>query len=247
MLADDALSTQVIDRVLDSGYFMRNWIDPFTGRISTTVSDLMYGNKQFSSSFAYDDFLAYVSGARPFQALPPFKIYTVRNRTEIEEILTEPRRSRYREEGTLSLRGQPKQYKFLRKLPNPVRADATDLKYLLCLDFIDKTERDDKFANEPEEKQTIRQLLFALEPNDEELQLNGTYSYDVMRTEQHYATQTAGLDLSYKTETAIFFATNKFKFDEFGHAYYEPVSHGQHEGVIYAFKFCDPPVKGHSF
>jgi hypothetical protein len=69
-------------------------------------------------------------------------------------------------------------------------------------------------------------------------------AYDFMRVEQHYATQTRGLDLSFRIETAIFFATHAFKWDDStGMACYEKIPRGEHCGVIYGFVFTHPPVK----
>lgn len=68
-----------------------------------------------------------------------------------------------------------------------------------------------------------------------------------MRVEQHYDTQTAGLDISFDIETAIFFATYKFLFNSHGNAYHSKIKKGEHEGVIYGFRFRDPPVKKLNF
>jgi hypothetical protein len=68
-----------------------------------------------------------------------------------------------------------------------------------------------------------------------------------MRVEQHYATQTAGLDISFDIETAIFFATYKFLFNSHGNAYHSKIKKGEHEGVIYGFRFRAPPVKKTEF
>jgi hypothetical protein len=62
LLEERGLDQQRIDDVIDSGYFLRDWIDPFSRRTWTTVSDLMYGNKQLSGSFEIDEFITYING-----------------------------------------------------------------------------------------------------------------------------------------------------------------------------------------
>lgn len=64
-----------------------------------------------------------------------------------------------------------------------------------------------------------------------------------MRTEQHYATQTTGLDLTFDLPTALFFATQDFAWGEDGRAFYRPVPRGEHQGVIYLFRFGSPSVR----
>jgi hypothetical protein len=64
-----------------------------------------------------------------------------------------------------------------------------------------------------------------------------------MRVEQHYARQTPGLDLTFDIDSALFFATNRFKVGDDGLAYHERVPRGEHEGVIYLFRFGSPSVK----
>jgi len=70
-LEERALCRDIIERIIDSGYILRDWGD-LSGRTWTTVSDRTYGNKQFSSSFDVDDFVKYAKGEYLFPALPPF-------------------------------------------------------------------------------------------------------------------------------------------------------------------------------
>ena len=58
LLAAAGISDDRIEAVLDSGYFLKLWEDPLSGKTHTTVSDALYGNKQFSSSFEIDKFVA---------------------------------------------------------------------------------------------------------------------------------------------------------------------------------------------
>ena len=55
-LASRGASANLIDAILDSGYLLRNWVNPFNGDTWTSVSDMMYGNKEFSSNFSIGDF-----------------------------------------------------------------------------------------------------------------------------------------------------------------------------------------------
>ncbi|WP_206525598.1 hypothetical protein, partial [Klebsiella pneumoniae] len=109
--------------VIDSGYILRSFHDPFSGFQLWRVSDKMYGNKQHSSLFNIDDFVKYIQGDNVFEKLPSFTEITVKNYKDIESVLSEPRRRRYINEGRLSFRGQVSQYTYKRKIPNPVRAD----------------------------------------------------------------------------------------------------------------------------
>src|ERR1700730_13314359 len=68
LLAANNIPPDLIDAVIDSGFYMRGWVEPFSGRTWQSVSDAMYGNKQFSSSFNIDDFIKYVRGDYAFPA-----------------------------------------------------------------------------------------------------------------------------------------------------------------------------------
>ena len=37
-------SSCLINEVIESGYYLRDWADPFSGTTWQTVSDMMYGN-----------------------------------------------------------------------------------------------------------------------------------------------------------------------------------------------------------
>lgn len=222
---------------------MRGWVDPFSGRTWQTVSDAMYGNKQHSSSFETESFTKYICGQNAFPPLPSFRTNEVRSFEELLEVLAEPRRAHYIEDGSLTFRGQPAEYKFRRKIPNPVRADKDGYEVSILPGLYRQKAEFYSFAEEPSEERSFARLLRELEPNNPSAHLDAIRAYDIMRTEQHYATQTAGLDLAFEAETAIFFATHHFRRDAAGIAYYEQVSPGEHCGVIYCFRFRDPPVK----
>ncbi|EKJ7128770.1 hypothetical protein OGO72_000127 [Klebsiella pneumoniae] len=123
ILRDKNIPEKLINDVIDSGYILRNFHDPFSGFQLWRVSDKMYGNKQHSSLFNIDDFVKYIQGDNVFEKLPSFTEITVKNYKDIESFLSEPRRRRYINEGRLSFRGQVSQYTYKRKIPNPVRAD----------------------------------------------------------------------------------------------------------------------------
>ncbi len=242
-LQEFALAPELIERVLDSGYFLRTSGNPFNGTTWTTVSDMMYGAKQFSSSFPIDEFVQYVKGEFTFPELPPFTVLSAKSIDEIRTILADSCRTHYIEDGTFSYRGQPRGYTFKRQIPNPVRANADGQEISVTAGVYRQTSELYSFKTPPIERRSFRRFLRHLEPNNPDAWVDSEHAYDIMRTEQHYATQTAGLDLSFEIETAIFFATHKMKWDKRGRAYYEKVKRGGHEGVIYCFRFTNPTVR----
>jgi len=247
ILRDKKIPEKLINDVIDSGYILRNFHDPFSDHKWLSVSDKMYGNKQHSSSFDIDDFVKYIKGDNVFEKLPSFTEFTAKNYKDIEEILSEPRRQHYINEGTLSFRGQASQYTYKRKIPNPVRADQNGRELSIFPGLYRQKEELYSFNIIQDEQRSALSVLQELEPNNPNVFFDSSYSYDIMRVEQHYATQTAGLDISFDIETAIFFATYKFLFNSHGNAYHSKIKKGEHEGVIYGFRFRDPPVKKTEF
>lgn len=242
-LAAANVSSDLIDATLDSGYYIRDWVDPFSGRTWQSVSDMMYGNKQFSSSFPIEKFIQYITGDYKFPTLPPLISYEAKCVRDIQEILSDPRRARYVSEGTLTLRGQPREYTYKRRIPSPVRANENGEEISILPGVYRQKSSPYSLALACPEQRSFKRWLAELEPNNPDVYLDSNYAYDIMRTEQHYATQTSGLDLAFDLDTALFFATHHFKFDAAGLAYYDSVPYGEHTGVIYCFRFRDPPVK----
>ena len=236
-------SSCLINEVIESGYYLRDWVDPFSGTTWQTVSDMMYGNKQHSSSFPVEQFIGYIQGTYAFSAAPPLQTYEAACMSDIQNILADTRRAHYISQGSLTFRGQPREYKFKRKIPSPFRADSDGYEVSLMPGVYRQSHSFYTFEKSLSEHRSLDWLLTKLEPNNPQVYLDSAYSVDIMRTEQHYATQTAGLDLAFELDTALFFATHRFKIDADGRAYYEKISRGEHSGVIYCFKFCDPPVK----
>lgn len=247
ILKSKGVSEEIIHNVVDSGYIIRGFADPFSGRTWESVSDQMYGSKQISSAFDIDDFIRYIHGENKFMRLPNFREYTVKNIEEIHTILSEEQRQRYIKEGRLSFRGQTQQHYFKRKVPNPVRSNDDGMELSIFPGIFRQKTDYYSFSVIPHETQTLRYLLHKLEPNNPDVYFDSSYSHDVMKVEQHYATQTAGLDISFDIETAIFFATYKFNRDANNIAYYEKIKAGQNTGVIYGFCFRDPFVKRTEF
>ncbi len=243
VLAAANVSADLIDAVTESGFYMRGWVDPFSGRTWQSVSDMMYGNKQFSSSFKVEEFIAYLRGQFAFPELPAFQCYEATSIADIQAILADPRRTHYIDEGSLTFRGQPREYKFKRKIPSPVRADRDGSEISTLPGAYRQIGESYSFANAHREQRSLQWLLGKLEPNNQDVFLDQSFAYDIMRTEQHYATQTTGLDLAFEVDTALFFGTHQFKWTSDGKAYYEPIETGEHAGVIYCFRFRDPPVK----
>jgi hypothetical protein len=210
------LPADLIDAVMDSGFYMRGWVDAFSGRTWQSVSDMMYGNKQFSSSFNIEDFIKYVKLQHAFPALPPLRSYEARSITDIQDVLADSRRAHYINEGSFTFRGQPKEYKYKRKIPSPVRADKDGYETSILPGVYRQTGEFYSFAQAHREHRSFEWLLAQLEPNNPDVFLDQSHAYDVMRTEQHYATQTAGLDLAFELDTAVFFATHRFKWNATG-------------------------------
>jgi len=246
-LREHGLNDRRVRDVLDSGYFLRTWGDPFSGRTWTTVSDFMYGNKQNSSSFELGKFITYINGVNSFPPLPSFVEYTARSRVDIDEILADDRRTHYIKEGSLSFRGQTRHHTFKRKIPNPVRSDSSGAEISLFPGAYRQKLTDYRFEEVVEETRTLQYLLHKLEPNNPDVFADSFHAYDLMRTEQHYATQTRGLDVSFDIDVAVFFATQRFERTENNKARYTKVLSGNHTGVIYCFRFRDPPVKKTQF
>lgn len=242
-LANAGVSSDLIDAVVDSGFYLRDYGDPFSGRRWKSVSDMMYGNKQFSSSFDLQEFIQYINGRFTFPVLPPFVEYEVKAIDEIHEILSEPRRAHYRAEGSFTYRGQPREYQFKRKIPNPVRSRADGSELSVLPGAYRQAGEKYSFAIPPAKQLSFEMLLDELEPNNPDVFLDARHSYDILRVEQHYAKQTTGLDLAFEIDTALFFATHKFERNAEGQAYYRRVNSGEHGGVIYCFRFREPPVK----
>ncbi len=243
ILKQKNVADNLIDRVINSGYIIRHWTDFKTPEGYITVSDKMYGNKQFSSSFDVNKFIQYIEGKNVFEKLPDYRTYKAKNLSEIQEILNESPRNLYIENGQMSFRGQVKEYRFSRDIPNPVRSDNTGKE----LSILPGAYRDKPLGinSNPfrQEYSTVDLFLRELEPNNPDILLDSSFSYDIMRVEQHYAKQTEGLDISFDIDTALFFATNKLKWNEDGTAYHSRVEKGKHSGVLYCFVFRDPPVK----
>ena len=239
VLNDRGVSESKILDVIDSGYIVHN-----VGG-SDCIIDSMYGLKMHSSCFDIDKFCQYLKGdCNPFTQYDfSHCSYIVKNIDEIKEILADFRRQHYIKEGTLSFRGQTKEYSFKRKVPNPVRGNSEGREISIFPGVFRQNPNDFYSFNHPfQEQRTLAPFINQLEPNP----LHNNYyshSYDSMRVEQHYATQTSGLDISFDIETAIFFATYNFNYNENNVAHHIKVKKGEHQGVIYGFKFTNPPVK----
>lgn len=242
ILREKSVSEDLISDVIASGYFLKTWVNPFEGKTYTTVSDKMYGNKQFSSSFEIEKFIKYIHGENTFENYHKFKTYTVKTKNEINEILNQSPRKNYISEEKMSFRGQPKEYKIKRKIPNPVRCDE-DGNELSILPGAYRNKSFEISLPSLFDEMMPRRFLSELEPNNPNVLFDSSYSHDIMRVQQHYANQTEGLDISFNIDTAIFFATHKLNTNSNGSKFYTKIDKGNHDGVIYCFVFRDPPVK----
>ena len=246
-LIEAGVDTDTVLRVLDSGYFIRDWVDPFSGKTWTSVSDSMYGNKQFSSSFETEKFIAHLRGDYAFPSLAPFLRYTAKSIDEIRSILNEPTRVNLVREGRLSFRGQTQEHRLKRRIPNPVLSDRNGYELSILPGLYRQSGPIYSFAAPFMEERSFQDLLHELEPNNSSVYVDSACAYDIMRVEQHYATETAGLDVSFDIDTAVFFATHQFEWKENRIASYRQIRTGEHNGIIYCFCFREPAVKATEF
>jgi hypothetical protein len=237
------ISDDLTAKALDSGYYLRTYFDPFSKHTYHVVSDCMYGSKQLSSCLEIDKFIDYLKGEDPFQPAPPLRRHKVKTRSEIQEILSEPRLAHNITQGLVSFRGQTQEHKIKRHIPNPIRADENGFEVSILAGLYRQNAPFYSFSLEPQEKRTLEFIAQILEPNNPCALVNYPFTYDAMRVEQHYATQTAGLDITFDLETALFFSTHEFVRLSNGKALHRQIPQGAHKGVIYCFRFCDPPVK----
>jgi hypothetical protein len=244
LLRDHGIAEDTIIKAVDSGYFLKDWLTSFSGDTRTTVSDLAYGNKALSSSFEIDQFVQHLRGNYVFEPLPAFREVIVRNRHEVLSALNDdPLRRRYIAEGSLSFRGQNREHRFRRPVPNPRRSTADGSELSIMPGLYRQNAPTYSFSVEAKEQRSFQWFISELEPSSSNSYAGGWTPYDIMRTEQHYATPTAGLDLSFDIETALFFAVHRFRRDVDGVATYDAIPAGSHTGIIYCFRFGAPGVR----
>jgi hypothetical protein len=227
--------------VLDSGYYLRGWMSAPASPPYFSVSDMLYGNKMLSSCFKTEAFIAYLRGERDLERAPSLRRINVKNIADIQAIVAEQPRARYIEEGSLTFRGQPREYTVRRCVPNPYRRDDEGLEVSIMPGAYRQVQTPYSCAAEHGEVRTFEPFAHEFEPNGDPT--DSHFAHDLMRTEQHYATQTAGLDVAFDVASALFFATHEFKWGDDGQAYYRLVPQGEHEGVIYLFRFGSPSVR----
>lgn len=241
ILKDAGFCDDRIADVLDSGYYLRGWMSAPGSPPYFTVSDMLYGNKMLSSSFETEAFIAYLRGERALERAPSLRRISVKNIADIQAALAELPRARYIEEGSLTLRGQPREYTVRRRVPNPYRRDDEGLEVSIMPGAYRQAQTLYSCAAEHTDVRTLEPLKHEFEPNGDPFDPH--LGHELMRTEQHYATQTAGLDMVFDVASALFFATHQFKWSDDGLAYYQMVPRGEHEGVIYLFRFGSPSVR----
>jgi hypothetical protein len=245
-LKEAGLNDDRIADVLNSGYYLRGWMSAQGSPPYFTVSDMLYGNKMQSSSFDLTEFVAYVRGERELERAPPLRRIKVKNIADIHAALAEWPRARYIEEGSLTFRGQPREYTIRRLVPNPFRKNDEGPEISIMPGVYRQNQTPYSCAFELAEmmaadrKRTFKMFAPEFEPNCNPFDLD--FTYDLMRTEQHYATQTAGLDVAFHIKSALFFATHQFKLEDDGLTHCRKVPRGEHEGIIYLFRFGSPSV-----
>lgn len=236
------LPDDTVAQVVESGFYLRDWVNPFFGKTWQSVSDMMYGNKGQSSNIPIDAFVAHLRGDKRLAPLPPFAEARVRTRQDIIDVLSTTARQHYVAEGSLSFRGQAAEFTYKRSIPNPLRADAGGREVSVMPGLYRQQGPLYSFADLPTEVRSWEWFLRDLEPNNQDVYVDSSFAYDIMRTEQHYAAATRGLDISFDLESALFFACHRFVKAPSGLATYEPVERGRHTGVIYCFRFTQPSV-----
>jgi hypothetical protein len=100
-LRESGIDEPLVRNTAESGYYNAK-VGRSPGGYYDTVSDLMYGNKQHSSSFRFEAFVRYLKGENTFEPAPPFEA-TVQNMSDIEAVLADPRRQCCISEGSCSL------------------------------------------------------------------------------------------------------------------------------------------------
>ena len=245
MLRDAGITEPLVQSVVESGYHIKHWSD-LKGGTYETVSDHMYGSKQSSSSFEFEAFVRYLNGEDSSDVALPFTEFVVRNMDDINAVLAAPHLKRFLTDGSLTFRGQVREYRLRRSVPNPYRRalDGTELSILPGA--FRQFGPEYRFSVEPPEGTSMEWLLDELEPNNPDVYFDSHFAYDPMRVEQHYASQTSGLDLTFDINTALFFATHQFTTEN-GIATLNPVATGAHRGVIYLFRFTQPSVRKSEF
>ncbi|MFZ1789176.1 MAG: hypothetical protein WAT92_12715 [Saprospiraceae bacterium] len=235
-LKEKNVDDTLIEAIIKSGYFLQHFRSWDYKSAIKSVGDMMYGTKQFSSNFDIDNFISYCKGEYKFEIAPDFISYKVKTKAEIDEILNEERRRHLIKEGKMSFRGQTEEYYLNRKIANPFRQNKNGKEISILPGAYRKKDFHVSFIDPP----NIIQLLFhEFEPYND----NDIFSTDIYRAEQHYATQTQGLDISFDIETALFFANFKYTLNDENRAFYKLIEKGHHKGVIYCLRFVDPPVK----
>jgi hypothetical protein len=185
LLRDAGINETIVQNTVESGYYLRSWAD-LRGGSYETVSDLMYGNKQQSSSFQFEAFVHYLNGENTFECAPPFLEMTVQNMSEIEAVLADPRRQFYISEGSLTFRGQWREYRLRRHVPNPLRRSADGAELSVMPGAFRQPEPEYRFSIDPPEGISLEWLLHELEPNNPDVYADSFLAYDPMRIEQHW-------------------------------------------------------------
>ncbi|MBK7244686.1 MAG: hypothetical protein IPH98_12650 [Saprospiraceae bacterium] len=240
VLKEKFVGDNLIDIIIRSGYFSQHFISWDYKSTVNTVGDMMYGTKQFSSNFDIDKFISYCKGEFKFDIAPDFVSYRVKTKAEIDEILNDQRRKGLLEEGKMSFRGQTEEHYLDREIANPFRQDKLGREISILPGAYRKKDFNVSFVDQP---RIIKLLVNQLDPSES----SDLYSHDIFRAEQHYATKTEGLDISFDIETALFFSNYKYTLNDEKKALLKLVEKGQHKGVIYCFRFVDPPVKKTEF
>lgn len=236
ILKEKGVEDNLIDKIIRSGYFLQHFISWDYKSTFNTIGDMMYGTKQQSSNFDIDKFISYCKGEYKFEIAPDFTSYTVKTKAEIDEILNDERRKQLIDEGKMSFRGQTEEYYLEREIGNPFRQNKKGKEISILPGVYRNKDFNISFTNNPK---IIQLLVNQIEPSES----NDLFSNDIFRTEQHYATQTEGLDISFDIETALFFSNYKYSMNDEKKATHKLIQKGQHKGVIYCFRFVDPPVK----
>ncbi len=199
--------------------------------------------------------------------------YRIKSLDDAMDVLSTGRHKRYIDNGQLSFRGQTREHFVQRPVPNPfmrtedgkerlalpafwrrysgkwnerfrwrptqlLRANLGDPQVYLLAGGIDVPIDDLRRWKElplPDIAQDAAAAQYAFDP-----------SFNIPLVQQHYGFPTSGLDVTFDLKTALFFASHAFVRTSDGKGHYNPLSPHEMAGVVYCFRFIDPPLKSTS-
>lgn len=256
-LQEYGIDKNKISEVIESGYFQ--WNVGYPPKTAPCVADRFYGSKIPSGLIPINVFIEYLNGGNIPQYSECIKHYTVKSLQEAEEILSSERHKKYNESGSLSFRGQTKEYWLRRKIPNPyAKNHLNDERFIVpsfwrsCDKYHNPAHRvhgQTSILNTESADRLIYGDISSNSDSENERRYNthkieGYFSNEIPQIEQHYGRKTIGLDVTFDLATAFFFASHRVKEKDTNSKKYTylPIKKGEHKGVVYCFVFSMPSV-----